>query len=70
MTNPVLKLAKDIGLPHWYQSDEVVNAELVLKFAVAIESRERQRLADALQQMPLNDTANSIAIWIREGGHA
>lgn len=26
---------------------------------------ERNRLADELQKMPLNDTANSIAIWIR-----
>ena len=32
--------------------------------------QERNRLADALQKMPLNDTANSIAIWIREGGNA
>ena len=26
---------------------------------------ERNRLADELQKMPLNDTANSIAMWIR-----
>ena len=25
----------------------------------------RELLADELQKMPLNDTANSIAIWIR-----
>ena len=25
----------------------------------------REQLADELQKMPLNDTANSIAIWIR-----
>jgi hypothetical protein len=27
---------------------------------------ERQRLADELQKMPLNDTASSIAMWIRD----
>ena len=27
---------------------------------------ERNRLAEELKKMPLNDTANSIAIWIRE----
>lgn len=26
---------------------------------------ERNELANKLQEMPLNDTANSIAIWIR-----
>lgn len=61
----ILKLAKDVGLPHWYQTNEIVNAELVLKFATGIESMVRNRLADELQKMPLNDTANSIAIWIR-----
>ena len=26
----------------------------------------REQLADELKKMPLNDTANSIAIWIRD----
>ena len=33
-------------------------------------SKERKRLADELQKQPLNDTAQSIAIWIRNGGQA
>ena len=39
-------------------------------FVEAVRKDERNRLADELQKMPLNDTANSIAIWIREGGNA
>lgn len=45
----------------------VLDGYIKVMVSVAI-SQERKRLADALQQMPLNDTANSIAIWIRNGG--
>ena len=37
----------------------------LVKFANFVAKTERNRLADELQKMPLNDTANSIAIWIR-----
>jgi hypothetical protein len=37
-------------------------------FAQLVTQAERQRIATALQKMPLNDTANSIAIWILDGG--
>lgn len=31
-----------------------------------VEQHERNRLAAELQKQPLNDTAQSIAIWIKE----
>ena len=39
--------------------------EHMTRFAKLVIKAERNRLADELQKMPLNDTANSIAIWIR-----
>ena len=50
---------------------QVNDCDAALKFMVEMAIKEeRNRLADELQKMPLNDTANSIAIWIREGGNA
>ena len=42
-----------------------MNLDEIVKFANESAKAERNRLADELQKMPLNDTANSIAIWIR-----
>ena len=35
-------------------------------FAKLVAAKEREKLVEKLQKMPLNDTANSIAIWIKE----
>jgi protein-tyrosine-phosphatase len=49
-------------------ADAVLRAlDTYLKNMVAVAiKQERNRLADELQKMPLNDTANSIAYWIRD----
>ena len=36
------------------------------RLVVKVEQHERNRLAAELQKQPLNDTAQSIAIWIKE----
>ena len=55
----------------WDKLDDYDKAafQRALTLSVVFARREeRQRLAAALQKMPLNDTANSIAIWILDGG--
>ena len=47
-----------------WADDDSDESDLV-KFANFVAKTERNRIADELQKMPLNDTANSIAIWIR-----
>ena len=60
--NDVIKLAREAGWLDW----EIVSEKgELIRFAQSLIAAERNRLADELQKMPLNDTANSIAIWIR-----
>lgn len=66
----VIRLAREAGYQH---PDAVGQCEdfayfSLERFAQLVTQAERQRLATALQTMPLNDTANSIAIWILDGG--
>jgi len=63
MTQEIIEMAEKCGLPEFENNES--QAENLIEFAKLIAERERNRLADELQKMPLNDTANSIAIWIR-----
>lgn len=72
MTQEILELAvlngfykNDAGTITSPYIEDVDISELLLDFADDVIKAERNRLADELQKMPLNDTANSIAIWIR-----
>ena len=63
MTQEIIEMAEKCGLPEFENNES--QAENLIEFAKLIANKERNRLADELQKMPLNDTANSIAIWIR-----
>ena len=41
----IIKMAKQVGLPHWYQTKEVVNIELLEAFAKLVAQREREACA-------------------------
>lgn len=69
MTDPVERFMTLFEQVRVSNSKQYTEAEVRLIIDGAL-MEERNRLADALQKMPLNDTANSIAIWIREGGNA
>jgi acyl-CoA reductase-like NAD-dependent aldehyde dehydrogenase len=41
----IIKLARKVGLPHWYQTKEVVNIKLLQEFAKLIIEHEREKCA-------------------------
>jgi len=44
MTNDeLIRMAKEAGLPRWYQTDEVVNMDLLGRFAALVRADERNR---------------------------
>ena len=63
----VIKLAREASntpIDH-HATPDLFGVNQLKRFAQLVVKAERNRLADELQKMPLNDTANSIAIWIR-----
>ena len=65
MNEKALQLAKEMAEFSFLWDDDNNEVSDLVKFANFVAKAERNRLADELQKMPLNDTANSIAIWIR-----
>jgi hypothetical protein len=62
----IIRMAREVGLPHWYETEGVVNEELLIKFATLVAQLERERIAKKLEQLPFGDTAASFAIYVRE----
>ena len=44
----IIRMAREVGLPKWYQDDALVNESLVLKFANLIAAAEREKLKHEL----------------------
>jgi len=38
----IIEMARKVGLPHWYQTKEVVNIELLEAFAKLVAQHERE----------------------------
>ena len=38
----IIKFARQVGLPHWYQTEGVVNEALLIKFATLVVKQERE----------------------------
>jgi len=49
----IIEMARQVGLPHWYQTKEVVNIELLESFAKLVAAKEREACAKAIEEMPL-----------------
>ena len=62
----IIAMAREVGLPHWYETEGVVNEALLIKFATLVAQLERERIAIKLEQLPFGDTAASFAIYVRE----
>ena len=41
----IIKFARQVGLPHWYQTEGVVNEALLIKFATLVAQQEREACA-------------------------
>ena len=65
----MLKMAREVGLVSTCgKYDDWIDAgpsgEELMEFSKLVAASKAKELAEELRKMPLNDTANSIAIWI------
>lgn len=49
----VIRTARKVGLPYWYQTEGVVNEALLLKFAILIAKKQREEDAKLVESMTL-----------------
>jgi hypothetical protein len=42
----IIEMARQVGLPHWYQTKEVVNIEQLKAFAKLVAAKEREACAN------------------------
>ena len=40
----IIRMARKVGLPHWYETEGVVNEALLIKFAALVASAEREAI--------------------------
>ena len=48
--NEIIEMARQVGLPHWYQTKEVVNIELLERFAKLVAQHEREACAKLCEE--------------------
>ena len=71
MTNDeLIRMAKEAGLPRWYQTDEVVNMDLLGRFAALVAAHEREACAFDADWCIQNHLEHLIAERIRARGQA
>ena len=49
----VIRMARKVGLPHWYETEGVVNEALLLKFAILVAKQQREEDAKLVESMTL-----------------
>jgi len=64
----IINMARKVGLPHWYQTKEVVNIELLEAFAKLVAQHEREAVIDLVDSYAKNNT--DLADAIRARGQA
>ena len=47
----VTRMAREVGLPHWYETEGVVNEALLIKFATLVASAEREKLRGQIETL-------------------
>ena len=58
----IIRMALEVGLPHWYHTDGIVNEERVIAFAALVASAEREACAKVCEEY---ETNNDIAeTWL------
>ena len=46
----IIRIAKEVGLPTWYQDNALANESLILKFANLVTAAEREACAKFIEQ--------------------
>jgi hypothetical protein len=65
----IIEMARQVGLPHWYQTKEVVNIELLERFAKLVAQHEREACAQVCED-DFGNGALNLAAAIRARGQA
>ena len=47
----IIRMAREVGLPHWYETEGIVNEALLIKFANLVASAEREACAKVCEEM-------------------
>jgi len=63
----IIKFARQVGLPHWYQTEGVVNEALLIKFATLVAKQERE---DILAVIGDNQCECRCSEVVRDRGQA
>jgi hypothetical protein len=63
----IIKFARQVGLPHWYQTEGVVNEALLIKFATLVAQQERE---DILAVIGDNQCECRCSEVVRDRGQA
>jgi len=64
----IIRMAREVGLPHWYETEGIVNEALLIKFANLVASAEREACAKVCEDAPEPDGAD-LAERIRARGN-
>ena len=67
----IIRMALEVGLPHWYHTDGIVNEERVIAFANLVASAEREACAKWCETLTFIDgtgTAEAFADEVRNRG--
>jgi hypothetical protein len=61
----IIRMAREVGLPHWYETEGVVNEELLIKFAALVAAAEREACAKLVDYWESRQGEHSDAIRAR-----
>ena len=59
----IILMAREAGFTHIERKSEYLQ-DCIFRLVAIVSAAKAKELAEELRKMPLNDTANSIAIWI------
>jgi hypothetical protein len=61
----IIKFARQVGLPHWYQTEGVVNEALLIKFATLVAQQEREACAKVCEDLDAWNMDNPASTAIK-----
>ena len=56
----IIRMARKVGLPHWYETEGVVNEALLIKFAALVASAEREAIVELANDMSYWDDSEAL----------
>jgi hypothetical protein len=66
----IIEMARQAGLPHWYQTKEIVNIEQLKAFAKLVADKEREACAKVCDNKQYVHPFHDLGTLIRARGEA